>query len=170
MPKAKKPSIDINAEVQAAIKVITPAVKKLKKNLNGTLDPEKLPIGMVVDLLYEIRGLKKLVNTITSPFDDIVQPAEKALEEHFINTLAVGESSGVQGQMARVQITESIIPVVEDWEKFYKHIAKTKSFELLNRAVNRTAVQERWDDRKQVPGVGSFHAKKVSCTKLGGKK
>ena len=53
--------------------------------------------------------------------------------------------------------------------KFYAHLKKTGDFELLNRALNRAAVNERWAAHKQVPGVGKFHVKKVSCTKLGGK-
>ncbi len=59
--------------------------------------------------------------------------------------------------------------MVKDWDAFYKYVARTKSFDLLNRAVNREAARERWDARKQVPGMDKFHAKKVSCTKLNGK-
>lgn len=70
---------------------------------------------------------------------------------------------------SRVQITENSVPVVADWTKFYAHIKKTGSFELLNRAVNRESVKERWELKKQVPGVTAFHAKKVSCTVLRGK-
>ena len=75
----------------------------------------------------------------------------------------------MQGHKSRVQVTESVIPTIENWKKFYAHIAKTKQFELLNRAPNRASILERWDNKKQIPGVGKFHAKKVSCTKLGGK-
>jgi hypothetical protein len=71
--------------------------------------------------------------------------------------------------MARVQITESVVPNLEDPVKFYAFLKKTGDFELLNRALNRAAVNERWAARKQVPGVGKFHVKKVSCTKLGGR-
>jgi hypothetical protein len=77
----------------------------------------------------------------------------------------------VQGQAARVQVTDSAVPTVEaeGWPKLYAYIKRTGSFDLLNRAVNRSAVTERWDNKKQVPGVTVFHVKKVSCTKLGGK-
>ncbi len=126
-------------------------------------------MGALSDLLYDLRQTGKILNTIVAPFDDVVAPAIKLVEEHFIQKLAADESSGVQGKKSRVQVTVSVIPVVDDWPVFYEHIRKTKSFELLNRAVNRAAVTERWDQKKQVPGVGTFHAKKVSCTKLGGK-
>ena len=99
-------------------------------------------------------------------------PAVKLIEEHFINQLPVGESSGVQGYAARVQITSSPIPQVraEDWEKFFKYVAKTGQWELLTHNLSREAVRERWDAKKQVKFVTTFNAKKVSCTKLGVRK
>jgi hypothetical protein len=56
--------------------------------------------------------------------------------------------------------------VVEDWPKLYAHIKKTGEFELMQRRLGETAVKERWDADKQVPGVGRFTAKKVSCTRV----
>jgi hypothetical protein len=131
--------------------------------------PEKLPVGSVSDALYDLRQTGKLVASLQAPFSDLLDPVVKALEEHFIQTLAIGESSGVQGMHSRVQITESVVPTLEDPVKFYAFLKKTGEFELLNRALNRTAVNERWALKKQVPGVGRFHVKRVSCTKLGGK-
>lgn len=165
---AKSLNVEIISEVTAASKAIAPAVKRLKTALSS-IDPSKLPIGALSDLLYDLRQVGKLMNTITSPIDEVVTPAIKLVEEHFIQTLAVGESSGVQGHKSRVQVTDAVIPTIEDWTKFYAHIKKTGEFELLNRAVNKAAVSERWEAKKNVPGVGKFHAKKVSCTKLSGK-
>jgi hypothetical protein len=164
--------LDIVPEVTAASKALAPAVKRLNKVLEK-LDYDKLPIGSIADSLYDLKQLTKMLNTLTAPFDDLVLPSVKATEEHFIQTLAVGESSGVQGLKSRVQVTENVIPVVEvsadGWAKLYAHIKKTGHFDLLNKALNRAAVQERWDAKKQVPGVSKFHAKKVSVTKLSGK-
>jgi hypothetical protein len=56
-------------------------------------------------------------------------------------------------------------PQVENWEALYKHIKKTGEFELLFRRVNPTAVKERWEHNKVVPGVGSFPVDKLSVTK-----
>jgi hypothetical protein len=165
----KAPSVDVTAEVGKAQAALAPAVKRLTKAL-AALNPEALPIGAASDLLYDLRGLSSQLNAVTAPFEDVTKPAVKLLEDFFIDSLAVGESSGVQGMHSRSQVTDSAVPVVNDWTAFYKHIAKTKSWELLNKAVNRAAVTERWDLKKQVPGVGVFHAKRVSCTKLNGKK
>jgi hypothetical protein len=166
--QAKALDLDVSQEVAAAAKALAPAAKRITAAMKK-LDPGKLPVGALADTLYEMRQLGKVLNTLTAPFDDVMPDALKAVEEHFVQTLRVGESSGVQGMRSRVQITESAVPIVKDWPALYAHILKTKSFELLNRAPNRLAIQERWDSKKQVPGVDKFIAKKVSCTKLGGK-
>ena len=77
----------------------------------------------------------------------------------------------MQGARSRVQVTDSPVPVIKpkDWNKFYAYVAKTKQWELLGRKVSTEAIRERWNAKQQVKFVGVFHAKKVSCTKLGGK-
>lgn len=167
-PARSAPKIDLAPEVQAAAKALSPAVARLRKAL-AALRLDTVPLGSLADLLYDLNGLGRLLSTLSAPFDDLLGPKCKEIEDHFVAQLSVGESSGVQGRYSRVQVAESVVPTVEDWEKFYAYIGKNKAFELLNRAVNRKAVQERWDVKKQVPGVGRFHVKKVSCTKLGGK-
>lgn len=168
MPTALK--LEITPELTAAQKALSPAVKRLTKMLSKFAAGD-LPVGALADTLYDLKQLGKLLNTLTAPFDDLVLPSVKQAEEHFVQTLAVGEASGVQGLRSRVQVTDNVVPVVEggDWTKLYAHIKKTGEFDLLNRALNRAAVTERWEAKRQVPGVGKFHAKKVSCTKLGGK-
>lgn len=165
----KAPQVELTKELQAANKALAPALKRLQKLAEG-LKPKELALGAAADLLYQLRGTTSALNALTEPLAEQVAAAAKALEESFISRLEVGEASGVQGHAARVQVTDSAVPTVENWDLFYKHVAKTKAFELLNRAVNRKAVEERWEQKKRVPGVGVFHAKKVSCTKLNGKK
>jgi hypothetical protein len=166
MPSA--PKVNLVAEVTAAGKALMPALKRLTKTL-PKLSPDALPIGAVADLLFDLRTARKTLAVLAAPFEDLLGPAEKLLDEHFIQKLAVGESSGVQGRTARVQVTESVVPTLDDPVKFYAFLKKTGDFELLNRALNRAAVNERWAAHKQVPGVGKFHVKRVSCTKLSGK-
>ena len=165
----KQISVDLTKELAAAIKALQPAVKRLTVALRA--DFTKLPVGSLADLLYDIRQTQAQLRIITTPLDDLLGPAVKALEEHFVQTLKADEASGVQGRYSRVQVTPHDIPVVnpEGWPKLYAYIKRTGAFELLNRAVNREAVKERWRNKKQVPGVTIFHDKRVSCTKLSGK-
>jgi hypothetical protein len=169
--KARMPDVDVTKIVAKATKALEPAVEQLREAL-AALDMKKVPQGALADLLYDLEQMSASLASIAKPALEVLGPGIKAIEDHFVSTLAVGEATGVQGQKSRVQVTSKAIPQVaaEDWPKFYAHIKKTGEFELLNRAVNRKAVQDRWDAKKQVPGVKPFFAKVVSCTKLSARK
>lgn len=113
------------------------------------------------DLLYETREARYALQNKIKKMEEL----ESALNEFFVNKLPK-DSTGIAGKVARVQINPVTKPVVEDWDKFYKHIKKSGAFDLMQRRVSKTAVQERWDNKEQVPGVGRLNVKKVSCTKL----
>jgi hypothetical protein len=118
--------------------------------------------GTRADILYVLREERLKLQRVC----ELYEKAEGALRDYFIETLPASEASGLSGTKARVQIESRPVPQVEDWPKLYAHIKKTNNFELLQRRVNEGAVKERWEDKKQVPGVGVFIAKKVSCTKI----
>lgn len=126
--------------------------------------PHVIPknFGKAADDLYETREQRLKLAKIV----DAMEAHEKKLKAHFIDNLSKKESSGVAGQHARVQIVRDEEPQVQDWEETYKHIKKTGNFELLNRALNKSAVKERWKAGKEVPGVGHFPIVKVSVTKV----
>lgn len=124
----------------------------------------KIPkrLGACADKLYETRlarlKLQKEVEALAAE--------ESALKEHFINTLPKSDALGVSGKLARVTIKKKEVPRVENWDKFYKYLQKTGSFELLGRRLNSAAVLERWEDGKKVPGVDHFTAVTVSMNKV----
>lgn len=126
--------------------------------------PTKIPKnpGAAADLLYTTREDRLRLAKIVTAMEDF----EKLLRQDFIDNLSKKDSTGVAGKKARVQIVTEDQPVVQDWDEFYKHIKKKGEFDLLNRAVNRSAVRARWDNGKAIPGVGSFTVSKVSVTKV----
>jgi hypothetical protein len=119
-------------------------------------------LGACADALYVTRQQRLIEQKDITAFEAI----EKALKEHLIATLPKSDQTGAQGKLARVTVVTKKIPIVEDWWALYKYIKKTNQFDLLNRALNGAAVQERWDSGKTVPGVGSFNAVSVSVNKL----
>lgn len=125
--------------------------------------PIKLPKGdgAKADLLYQTRAARyKLQHEVAK-----LEATEGAIEDYFINSLSK-DSTGVAGKLGRVQIQLKTIPVVEDWPKFYAHVKKTGNFELLQRRLSDGAVKERWENKKDVPGVSKLNIKKVSCTQV----
>lgn len=114
------------------------------------------------DLLYSMRqerlALQKQV--------DELEANEKAFKEHIVQTIPKSNAAGVMGQHYKIQVVTKEVPQVNDWTSFYAYVKKTSGFDLLNKALNKAAVQERWDAGKQVPGVKAFDAVTVSLTKI----
>ena len=119
-------------------------------------------LGACADLLYSLRAERLVQQKIA----DEMEAQEKALKEHIIKTLPKSQASGVSGKLANVKVEKRQVAQVKDWKKFYAHLKKTGDFELLGRTLKQEAVRERWEARKKVPGVETFDAITVSCTKV----
>jgi len=126
--------------------------------------PKKIPkkFGEAADVLYLTREARLKLSKVV----DALDKHERDIKNYFIENLSKKASTGAAGHVARVQIVTADEPAVENWEDTYKYINKTGSFDLLNRALNRSAVKERWENGKEVPGVGHFTVTKVSVTKV----
>lgn len=126
--------------------------------------------GACADEMYTIdqelaelsRTLKKL--PLTVKMADLAE-RRKALEAWLIETLPASDADGVVGKLCRATVTSKRVPTVQDWPKLYAHVLKTKSFDLLHKRISNDAVAERWNDKKEVPGVVGFTVKRVSITK-----
>lgn len=124
----------------------------------------KMPktLALCADELYKTRETRLAAAKVVEE----LEKKESALKEHLINNLPKSDASGVAGKLARVTIVTKIIPQVKDWDKLYKFIKKTGSFDLMQRRLTDTAIQERWDNGKEVPGVEPFNVVKVSLNKV----
>lgn len=112
------------------------------------------------DLLFTLsnKEWKELKKTFDA-MNDFLGKLEQWFVQEFKN-----DQRGVTGKVGRVEVKRKDIPKADDWAKIYSYIKKTGSFDLLNKAINRTAVQERWDQKKNVPGIGKFTADVISLT------
>lgn len=118
-------------------------------------------LGACADKLYEIRQKRLAMQKEV----DEVEAEEKALKEYIINTLPKSDS-GAAGKVARVSIVTKDVPQVKDWDVFYKYVSRTKSFDLLQRRLSDAAVKERWENKKDIPGVEAFTVVSVSLNKV----
>lgn len=118
-------------------------------------------IGACADHLFALKAKKSAAQKVV----DAIEAEEKALREHLIQTLPKSEASGVSGKVANVKIVTKSVVQVKDWNAFYAYIKKNNAFELLQKRPSETAVAERWDNKKVVPGVEKFDFPVVSLTK-----
>lgn len=123
----------------------------------------KIPkdLGAVADLLYTTREARYALQHDV----DKLEEQEKLLKDHLITNLPKSKAEGITGKVANATVQRKVRPSVEDWDALYKHVAKTKEWELLQRRLGEKAVQDRWDAGKTVPGVGKFDYVTVSLKK-----
>lgn len=128
------------------------------------VEAPKVPktLGECADALYTLREERLALGRSVKAIEE----CEKLIKEHIISTLPKSNTTGVAGKIARVQTGKKLIPIVEDWTKFYAYVKKKNAFELLQRRLTETAITDRWDNGIVVPGVTQFNAVTVSVTKL----
>jgi len=123
----------------------------------------KLPktLGACVDRLFAIRAERSKLSAVDTALDE----ERKALEAKLIDELPASSAEGITGKLARATVVTKRVGTVSDWTKLQKYIQKTGAFELLSRRLSQEAVTERWEAKKQVPGVEGLTVKKISLTK-----
>jgi hypothetical protein len=119
-------------------------------------------LGTCADRYYEIRERRKEMKAELA----VVEAEYQALKNHLIDTLPKSEASGVAGKIANVKITKRAVPKPEDWDKTFKYIKRTGRFDLLQRRLSDSAIQEMWESGKEVPGVTHYNVIDISCTKV----
>ena len=119
-------------------------------------------LGACADKLYQLRQKRLDAQKAV----DAIQAEESAIKQHIIDNLPKSEASGISGKLARVTIVKKEVPQVKDWEAFYKYIKKTNQFDLMQRRLTDTAIKERWEAGKEVPGVERFISVTVSMNKV----
>lgn len=123
----------------------------------------KLPktLGACVDRLFAIRAERSKLSAVDTKLDE----ERKAIEQRLIDELPASSAEGITGKLARATIVSKRVGTVSDWTKLQAYIKKTGAFELLSKRLSQEAVTERWEAKKQVPGVEGITVKKVSITK-----
>lgn len=119
-------------------------------------------LAQAVDSYYETREARLALDKQAAA----MKKKESELKEFLINNISKSEATGVCGKLMRATLTTKSEPTAEDWPAIYKYVAKHKAFDLLQRRLSTPAVMERWNDDKQVDGVGKIIVIGVSLTHL----
>lgn len=124
----------------------------------------KIPKSLAecADLAYTLRERRLEIQRSTKEIDE----QEKLVKEYLIQNLPKSQASGVSGKVANAKIEKKTVPTITDKKKFLAYVKKTGDFDLITSSMNAKAVEERWENKKKVPGVGEFEVIKVSLTKV----
>lgn len=133
--------------------------RPLPKTLGACADEIGAIDARLKEIDVELRRLKVSKEAIE------LAERRKLLEKKLIDELPASDADGICGKTTRATIKAKRVPVVKDWNVLCKYVKKTGAFELFHRQVTVEAVRERWDAKKEVPGVEGFTVKKLSITK-----
>lgn len=122
----------------------------------------KMPttLGATIDALWKIIEERKAL----SAADKALSEKEQILRDHLQNNFDKSGLGGAKGKLAAVSLKTQTVADVQDWDKFYAYIAKNKAWECLQKRPGITALRERWDAGKEVPGVSSKEITVLSVT------
>jgi hypothetical protein len=94
---------------------------------------------------------------------DILEQKEKELKAQIIALMRAGTSLGPS--TSKVTLVTKTKPVADSWEAIYGFIKSTGAFDLLQRRLTETAVQARWEDNIEIPGINKFPVYDISISK-----
>jgi len=120
-------------------------------------------IGTQIDVLFqtreEIRALNKQIDELKNRKAEIEGSLMDALDAQGID-----KSSGA---VATASISSTVVPQVEDWDKFYRFIQRNKAMYLLERRPAAAPYRELLEQRqgRVVPGVVSFAKRTINLRK-----
>ena len=125
-------------------------------------------IGLQIDRLWKQKEKVKLAQDEVKKMEDkLAKVTAKFVEYEAEIFTEFGDTAleGAIGSLAKVKIIKTQLPTVKDWNKVYKFIHRTKSFDLLQKRMSSVAWRARFEDKKLVPGTECFTKKTLSLTK-----
>ena len=118
----------------------------------------------MIDRLYKLR-LK--IDDMKSKLSEL-ETKYGTLEQEIIEQIrGEGLEPGTKlvGNQASTLFNRRVVYGIEDWNHLGKYILRNRALDLLQRRLNSTAVKERLDDGKKVPGIRKSVIYKLSKPK-----
>lgn len=127
-------------------------------------------MAKVSDKIYTLREELKKKKAIVLASKGVQELAKieskiKQLEEFAIENINLKETTGAIGKVSKLTIKQNEKYNAEDWDKIYAYIKKNNAFYIMNKGLKASSLKELYDQKKKVPGVGTFILKSVSVTK-----
>src|SRR3982751_845952 len=91
---------------------------------------------------------------------DIMDQKEKNLKAELVEMMIAADSDRFTEQQGELFVGVKMIctnePNVENWSELIQHIKETGDIDLLQKRVTPTAVKQRWEEGKTIPGMSSI--------------
>lgn len=124
----------------------------------------KMPttIGGTIDLLWSLREERKSAEAAVNE----IKEKETAVEAHLMNNFDKSGLDGAKGKYGLATLKHSTVADVTDWPQFYSYIQRNKAWDLLQKRPAITAIRERWNNGKAIPGLEPKEIVTLSLTSV----
>ena len=117
-------------------------------------------LGKAVDNLYNIT---LQIRELEAKIKDLKAKRTTA-EKNLMSRMEKSEAATIRGSKAMASFSDKVVFKVDDWDAYYKYIHRYKAYDLLHKAASSTAIKERLEDGKKVPGISRLEFTKLSVT------
>lgn len=112
--------------------------------------------------MYELREEKKALEAAIKKINEQMTEVEAEL----IQKLDSEDTPSGRGKLASVSITNSEVPMVEDWDTFNQYLIDNDALYLLQRRVAVRAYKELKESGEVIPGTTTFPKRTISLRKI----
>ncbi len=131
--------------------------------------PQNAPIeiseGVTLDeLISQVYEIRKKASEAQSQANELKE-TQKSLEALIISRM---DDQGVLvsgNRVAKVAISEDVVPSVDDWEKVFEYVKKKDAFYLLYKQISASSYRELQNAGEAIPGTAPFTRRKLSIRK-----
>lgn len=107
-------------------------------------------IGQLIDYDFELR---EKIRELGKKVDALKEEREK-VEKQILEAMDEQTLPRASGTKATASVIEQVVGHVQDWDRFYGFITRTKAFHLLERRIASAPYREELKARgKPIPGV-----------------
>lgn len=109
-------------------------------------------VGQMVDSIQVLQEQAHEIKVALAAKEEQISAALEHLEANF----DANEINGAKGTVGIAERKSQVVFTAKDWDKVYAYITKYKAFELLQKRLTTSAVAERFDNKKPIPGIEPF--------------
>lgn len=126
-------------------------------------------MGRCADLYHDVREMRLAMEKEVEQ----IKARETEIAEYIIDNLSTGADTGAAGLKYRAQVVVKIKPRLvtgeagDGWGLFTSWVRKNNLFNMLQKRISETAVEEWMEAEQRVPpGLERVHVKTLSVTKI----
>lgn len=93
---------------------------------------------------------------------DELEDKEKKLKAQVIAAIKTSKLTSAKGQKYGANYKEKHIPTAGNWAEIYKWIAANDAFDILHKRLTEKAIEARWEEGVEIPGVVKFPVEDIT--------